>query len=238
MSKPSMNLLSYRVKATASSSKEGHAPSLATDEQVETWWSAATGRSGEWLQADLGSLKKIEALQVNFADEGSDVHAPHAPFVYQYRIDVSKDGRQWLTVVDATANTLDLAHRLHQLDRAVKARYVRIENTASVSSGQFSVYDLRVFGRGNGPKVQRVTGVKVSRDEQDPRSVSLTWDAQPQATGYIVSWGTAPDRMTHEAMVMGDNHWECNGLNRDAPYYFRVRAFGERGLGSDSEVLQ
>lgn len=64
-------LLSRAKKAEASSQQEGFAVANAFDENVQTWWCAKTGDAGEWLKVDLGKLCRVEAVQVNFADEGA-----------------------------------------------------------------------------------------------------------------------------------------------------------------------
>src|SRR3569833_236794 len=51
---PGWMLLSYDKAATASSSLEQFSPQEAFDEDIRTWWSAASGNPGEWLQLDLG----------------------------------------------------------------------------------------------------------------------------------------------------------------------------------------
>ncbi|WP_218571238.1 discoidin domain-containing protein [Paenibacillus oralis] len=50
---PEWMLLSHRKPATASSFVEGKDASKATNEDVRTWWRAASNESGEWLQIDL-----------------------------------------------------------------------------------------------------------------------------------------------------------------------------------------
>ena len=47
-------LLDLKKPVTASSSLAGHEPEKAVDEDIRTWWSAATGNPGEWLQVDMG----------------------------------------------------------------------------------------------------------------------------------------------------------------------------------------
>ena len=73
---PKWYLLSYGKPATASSFTEGKEPGLATDENVQTWWQAATPESGEWLQVDLGKAYNVNAVQINFADDQIDIPVP------------------------------------------------------------------------------------------------------------------------------------------------------------------
>lgn len=96
-----MNLLSYNKPTKASSSYPSYEPDKASDENIKTSWSAATGKKDEWLQMDLGQIMKISALQICFADEGfqsyrHDVNTP----VYQYIVEYSTDGNQWEMLTD------------------------------------------------------------------------------------------------------------------------------------------
>ena len=217
------NLLSRHKQATASSSLEGYAPELAADEQVETWWSAASGEVGEWFMLDLGRAEVVRAVQVNLADQDFQVWAPHGDVVYRYVVEASADGRQWQTVADMSANTVDAPHRLHLLERPIEARYLRVTNKESIADGKFSLYDLRVFG---GDKRLDVvaTGLQVTRNARDTRRFELTWDAVPEATGYIVRWGTHQGRLTHSSMTF-DTRFEAGHFNRDSDYFFEVVAF-------------
>jgi len=44
-----------------------------------TWWSASSGRAGEWLLIDLQAVCQIKALQLSFADQNSTQLGRPAP---------------------------------------------------------------------------------------------------------------------------------------------------------------
>ena len=73
---PAWMLLSVGKEATASSFVPGHEPSMATEENVRTWWRAASNSSDEWLCADLGCVYDIHAVQINFADDQISIPCP------------------------------------------------------------------------------------------------------------------------------------------------------------------
>ena len=73
---PEWYLLSYQKAMTASSSEEGREPSFATDENIQTWWRAAGNQPGEWISMDLGEVKDVRAVQINFADDKIDAPLP------------------------------------------------------------------------------------------------------------------------------------------------------------------
>ena len=69
-------LLSVGKAATASSCIPGHEPGKATEENVRSWWRAASASRGEWLCVDLGGVFDVHAVQVNFADDKLDIPCP------------------------------------------------------------------------------------------------------------------------------------------------------------------
>ena len=39
---------------------------------MKTYWSAASGNKGEWIQTDLGNVSTVNAIQINYADQDVD----------------------------------------------------------------------------------------------------------------------------------------------------------------------
>ncbi len=232
------NLLSLNKTATASSSKSGYGPEKATDEYVKTWWAAASGNVGEWFQMDLGKQERINAVQVAFADDSfnsfrDDVNIP----VYRYTVSYSTDGNNWLPLIDRSQNTKDQIYEMIMLDNPVYARYVKVENKGKFNTGNFSIADLRIFGSAEGNIPGNVTGLEVTRNEKDYRRISFKWNALPEAeTGYILRWGTKPDRINN-AVAIYDNKAEFGFFHLNQSYYFTIQAFNESGKGKISEPI-
>ena len=65
---PEWYLLSFGKNVRASSETEGHAPSCAADENVQTWRQAASADEEEWLELDLRQTYDVRTVQINFAD--------------------------------------------------------------------------------------------------------------------------------------------------------------------------
>ena len=194
----------------------------ATDELIETWWTAETGNAGEWLQVDLGKDSEINAIQVNFADEGSTALIGDS-LPYKYVIEVSYDGKKWRTFADMSDNTADNPHRLLVADTPVNGRYVRITNRADMPC-KFSIMDLRVFGRDDRGQLADVTGFKAVRNESDRRVYDFEWDAVKDADGYILRWGTREGDPSHSVTVR-DTKYHAGYFNRDSEYFFTIEAF-------------
>ncbi|SMO76693.1 family 43 glycosylhydrolase [Solitalea koreensis] len=222
-------LLSYNKPLTASSEMTGHPATMANDEEVRSWWSAASENKGEWLQMDLQQQYNVNAFQVNFADEGSQLKAGVSLKPYQYSIESSTDGKHWEMLVDKSNNETDITHDYIVLPRTVNTRYLKITNL-QVPDGNFSISGLRVFGKGKGVIPEAVNVVNVRRDAADTRRASLQWQASKGATGYVVYFGNEKQKLYHSVMVYGKNSLELPGLNKDTPYYFRVDAFNENGI--------
>lgn len=100
MGKPEWYLLSYQKAMTASSSEEGREPSFATDENIQTWWRAAGNQPGEWISMDLGEVKDVRAVQINFADDKIDAPLPGERQGERY-IDPSQHKTRWLLEASA-----------------------------------------------------------------------------------------------------------------------------------------
>lgn len=227
-------LLSLGKDATASSSLEGHGVDLAFDEDVRTWWSAATGGVGEWLSVDLGRIERVTALQVNFAEQGTRTLGRDEDSYQQYIIESSIDGMHWTTRVDESGGTRDRPHHYVQLDTARNARFVRITNVHAAAGGSFAIRDLRVFGESTAPRPAEVRGVVVER-QADGRSAVISWTRSPGATSYVVRFGIAPDKL-YSSYEAGDvDTLTIDSLNRGVAYWFAVDAVGEGGVARGRE---
>lgn len=225
-------LLSRKKPVTASSAIDRHAPELAADEDVRTWWSAKTGDAGEWFQLDLQTEKTIEAFQINFADEGS-MQLGLTNDVYRYALEVSSDSRTWRTVVDHEKDGLDAPDDYEVLPQSVRGRYVRIRNIHSPNNAKFSLSDLRVFGKGSLALPERVAGIQVQREPNDTRNATVTWKPSQRAEFYIVRLGTNSKELTLNYQVYdGATTLTVPSLNTGVSYFVTVDAVNESGIKS------
>ena len=87
---------------------------------------------------------------------------------------------------------LDARVALLVCDKPVKARFVRIVNCGQLD-GKFSLFDLRVFGFAPGKAPAKPEGIVVIRIG-DRRNIEVDFSSVPDATGYIVRWGTEAAR--------------------------------------------
>lgn len=222
-------LLSRGKPVRASSTLDGFPASNAADEEVRTWWSAVSGDAGEWFEMDLGAVKTIEAVQINFADQGS-IGKTISQDSYRYLLQLSDDGRNWRNAVDRSREGSDSPHDYQVLKAPERARYLRLQNEHSPDGGKFSLYDLRVFGRGDGKPPARVTTSNFARDPVDGRAATVGWSAATGAEFYVVRLGIAPNLLNQSFQVYDGTSVSVASLNKGANYCFAVDAVNENGI--------
>ena len=232
---PGWMLLNYKKAATASSTLDAHPVGDAFDEDIRTWWSAKTGDPGEWLQVDLGKTCRVDAVQVNFADEGA-TQLGRLRDGYGYKLDVSQDGKTWTTIVDRAADMRDAPHDYAQMDKPVTARYARITNTHTPAGAKFSLSGLRLFGGGLGHAPGKASGVQVKRDASDARQADISWNPVAGADGYIVRYGIAKDKLFSNYQVYDASTLHVHTLNAGVGYWFTVDTFNDTGVMKGTEI--
>jgi hypothetical protein len=227
---PGWMLLSLNKPVKASSELPGFPASNAVDENLHDWWSAATGDANEWIEVDLGKVCRIEALQLNFADEGSTQLDRLRNDAYRYFVEQSDDATHWKPLLDRRNNTQDSPHDYAQLNAPVTGRYVRVTNVHSPAGGKFSLSGLRVFGNALGDSPKIVQGLIAERSGTDNRLAHLRWNASPGAEFYIVRYGVKPDRLYSNYQVYDATSLDITTLNTSVSYYFTVDAVNGSGI--------
>lgn len=227
-------LLNYAKPVSASSWMAAYPPNLAVNEDIRTYWSALTGDEGEWLQSDLGSVCRVFAVQVNYADQDALFMGKVDGIFHQYEVLGSVDGCSWFSLVDKRENEKDVPHDYVELDAPVEARFVKIVNK-KVPTGKFALSGFRVFGLSTGEKPEQVQYFVVLRGESELRSAWLKWQQSDDATGYTIYYGIAPDKLYTAVTVYSASELFVQTLDRDEDYWFAVEAFNEAGIGQRTE---
>jgi len=234
---PGWMLLSYDKPATASSALEQFPIKNAFDENIRTWWSSASGKPGEWLQVDLGKPCRIEAIQINFADQGMTNLGRMEKDSYRYYVQISDNGTNWKACFDRSDNLRDSPHDYTQLDKPETARYVRLVNVHAPGGGLFSVSGLRIFGNGLGKAPAPVKEVKVERYVSDPRQVHVSWQPVKGADFYIIRYGIARDRLFNNYQVYKTNQFDISSLNVGTSYFFSVDAVNDSDIDRATKMV-
>ncbi|MCL2708448.1 MAG: family 43 glycosylhydrolase [Defluviitaleaceae bacterium] len=244
--RPDWNLLSFNTNATASSSYEEMTPDLAFNEEIRNWWSAETGKSGEWLMTNLGGRCLINAIQINFADQdvGVTKFPRSANYIYRYLVEYSSNGRNWNTLVDKRSinglTELDFtSHDYFEFETPVSAQYIRITNASNYTTGgKFAISGLRLFGQGHNKAPGKVTGVKAVRNDRDARRMEVTWNPVKGAEGYMVRLGTKPDALYIPYQINdGGTTADIRCLVTYVGYYLTVDAYNNGGVTLGTQTI-
>jgi len=230
-------LLNYNKPVTVSSTFGGFYPNNAVDEDIRTYWSAATSEKNEWIISDLGALSTVNAVQINYADQDAEFLGKSSGVFHQYRIWSSTDGKKWQLIVDKSRNDKDVPHDYAELSKPVESRFIKLENL-HMPTGKFAISGLRVFGRGHGSIPEKVKELIVLRTENDKRSAWLKWPVVDNATGYNIYLGTAPDKLYNCIMVLGRNEYWLKTMDKDLPFYFTIEAFNENGISERTQIIK
>lgn len=230
-------LLNYNKPVIVSSTYGGFGSNNAVDEDIKTYWCAATGNQDEWIQTDLGNISTVHAIQINYADQDAGFLGKQEGIYHQYRIMISDDGKKWKMLVDKSQNKTDIPHDYIELDDPVKTRYLKLVNI-HMPSGKFAISGIRVFGSGQGVKPGEINGFAVYRTEKDRRSALIRWNIVDNAYAYNIYIGTAPDKLYNCIMVYSANEYWFRGMDSQSPYYFEIEAINENGTGARSKILQ
>lgn len=242
---PHYMLLSYKKQARASSSLESHGVELALNEDVRSWW-CAKGSADEWYELDLGKEYACHSIQVNFADEGikpgkypkrdrskqfstnyrytdsgKDLHT-------RYVLEGSLDGKNWFILKDASRQEEDLAHDYVILEDSTHLRYVKVTSVELPYGEKFALSGLRVFGLDNQSKPN--TPVVSSAIRKSDLDAHIRWQKDPNAVGYNVRIGIAPDKLYTSYLVYDADHVAITSLNKGLEYYYAVDSFNESGV--------
>lgn len=129
--------LAINAKVTASSYyNDSFKPSNAVDDDNGTLWRPATCGE-EWIELDLGKSQNIKEIWTQFE---------YATSYYQYKIEISKDGKNWVLFADRRNNRFAGSPMIDSGN--AKARYVRLTVTDKQKNGFFgAIWNIKVFSK-------------------------------------------------------------------------------------------
>ncbi len=156
-----------------SSEQPGHDAAYAIDNSSGTWWEPAADDPQPWLTIDLSPATRFDPVEYFTVDSvrlmfnggggrggrgggrGGDLGQAGAngaatqpvSAAYQYKIDVSSDGRNFTTALDKTGNT-ETANTIFEEIPPVKCRFVRLTITNWPRNGTpLGVIEFTAFGK-------------------------------------------------------------------------------------------
>jgi xylan 1,4-beta-xylosidase len=232
---PQWMLLSYNKPVEVSSELPGYPGNYATDEEIRTFWSAKTGNKDEWISIDLQKECTVNAIQINYAENETKILGRNPDIYYQYLLEYSTDNNNWKTLEDKIQNKTDVPHDYLELEKSVKARYIKLTNY-HVPDGTFALAGLRIFGNGGGKAPANVENISLTRSETDRCVVKLTWTKAAGAIGYNLRYGTQKGKLYHNYQVLGNESLTIRSLNGLQKYYFTIDAFNENGITKGKKI--
>jgi xylan 1,4-beta-xylosidase len=205
------------------------------DEEIRSYWVSEANHDSIYVEIDLEKPMNINAVQINFQDFNSEIFGRPDTLRQQFLLTGSIDGENWQTIADYSENQEDMPHAYIELKEPVEARYIRYDHVY-LTNKYLAISELRVFGKGQGGKPATPSNFQVKR-QSDRRNATLTWDEVEGATGYVIYWGIAEDKLNLSALMYDEPNYELRALNTDQAYYYQVEAFSENGISGRSEIL-
>lgn len=230
-------LLSYGKPVEVSSTMRGYNARNVTDESMRTFWVAGNQKPGEWISVDLESPASVRAIQLNHYEVDATQHDRANDLYHQYRVYASMDGKDWELIADKSDNDKDVPHDYIELTHPLMARFIKVENL-HVPSGSFGLSGLRVFGKKEGATPDVPTALTINRSGDDPRNALIRWGKVPEAYGYNIYYGIAPDKLYNAITVLEDTEYDMRGLDSDTDYYFTIESLGETGKSQQSSIVE
>ncbi|MFD5827623.1 glycosyl hydrolase family 8 [Lentzea sp. NPDC060358] len=127
-----------RDKAVTASSVEGSGfeAGKAVDGSTSTRWASAEGRDPEWIRVDLGSAHRISRVRLTW----------ETAYARAYQVQTSADGATWTDVYSTGSGD----GGVDDLTVSGTGRYVRVNGTARGTEWGYSLWELEVYGAGDG----------------------------------------------------------------------------------------
>jgi xylan 1,4-beta-xylosidase len=236
---PFWMLLNYKKPVVVSSTLASYYANNAVDENIKTYWSAASSNKGEFIQTDLGNVSTVNAVQINYADQDVDSSflGKSLGVFHQYILYYSLDGKKWTVLKDKSANKTDVPHDYVELEKPVEARFIKLQNI-HMPTGKFAISGLRVFGNGHGATPNKVDNFIVLRTEKDKRSAYLKWKPVDNAFAYNIYYGTDPQKLYTCIMVHDFNEYWLKTMDNQKTYYFTIEAINENGVSQKATIIK
>ncbi|MDR3619931.1 MAG: discoidin domain-containing protein [Paludisphaera borealis] len=131
------NLAAGKPATSSTVESAAYLPANAVDSSSTTRWS-----SGQWMQntstgwfaVDLGALYNLSGVQLNW----------ETAYAVDYQIQASTNGTDWTTLKTITGNAQKGIVTFDDLSGV--GRFVRIYCTQTNATGNYSLYDVKVYG--------------------------------------------------------------------------------------------
>ncbi|BET46068.1 discoidin domain-containing protein [Kitasatospora aureofaciens] len=179
----STNLAAGR-RLTASSSTGAYTPGNGNDGNKATYWESANNALPQWLQADLGSSRRVNRVALRLPDGWPNRSQT-------LKIQASENGSDFTDLTAAKAYTFDAAGGQSATITfdAATARYVRVLVTANTGQPAAQVSELEIYGPETGDTQAPTAPANLAFTEPATGQIRLTWNESSDdtaVTGYDI----------------------------------------------------
>ncbi len=179
----SVNLAAGR-RLTASSSTGAYTPGNGNDGNRATYWESANNALPQWLQADLGSSRRVDRVVLRLPDGWPNRSQT-------LKIQASENGSDFTDLTAAKAYAFDAAggQTATITFDAATARYVRVLVSANTGQPAAQVSELEVFGPQTGDTQAPTAPADLAFTEPATGQIRLTWNESSDdtaVTGYDI----------------------------------------------------
>jgi hypothetical protein len=171
-------------RLTASSSTGTYTPGNGNDGDKATYWESANNALPQWLQADLGSSRRVDRVVLRLPD-GWPARSQ------TLKIQASDDGSDFTDLTAAKAYAFDAAggQSATVAFDAATTRHVRVLVSANTGQPAAQVSELEVYGPATGDTEAPSTPANLAFTEPATGQIRLTWNASSDntaVTGYDI----------------------------------------------------
>ena len=128
-----------------------------------------------------------------------------------------------------------MPHAYIELEEAAEVRYVKYDHVYCTNN-YLAISEFRVFGKGMKEVPATPANFTVKR-QKDRRNADLSWEPVADATGNVIYWGIAKDKLNLSALMYDEPNYELRALTTDQAYYYQVETFNENGISIKSDIL-
>jgi hypothetical protein len=147
-----------------SSEQPGRSAAYAVDNSSGTWWEPEPTDSLPTLTIELSPATRFDVVQLFTVDAArlmfngarrfgrpsvTTASAPSSPDVYQYKIEVSMDGKTYTAALDQTKNAIS-RNTIFDEFAPIKCRFVRLTITNWPKATPLGIIEFTVFGKSAG----------------------------------------------------------------------------------------
>ncbi|MGW7569204.1 discoidin domain-containing protein [Streptomyces tendae] len=228
----STNLAAGR-RLTASSSTGAYTPGNGNDGNKATYWESANNALPQWLQADLGSSRRVNRVVLRLPDGWPNRSQT-------LKIQASENGSDFTDLTAAKAYAFDAAGGQSATITfdAATARYLRVLVTANTGQPAAQVSELEVYGPETGDTQAPTAPANLAFTEPATGQIKLTWNESSDdtaVTGYDIYAGG--ELLTS---VAGDvtTYTDIRPADTTVTYYVRAKDAAGNVSGNSNSVTR